>query len=217
MREHVRVVFVTVDPERDTPERLKEWLSSFDSSFVGLRGTDEQVADALAFYRYPPPERSGEEEGYTVGHPALVYAFTPDDRGGRMYGVETTRAIWVHDLNLMARHDVARQRRPRPSATSAAGPPARRPAGDVRVLDAYVPRPADRRRGRRVPDAAQHGRHARHPGGARLRRVGARAPSTRWCSRRHRRRCGPMAACSRCRRGTPCAWRPGGSTGCWRG
>lgn len=139
VRDGIRVVFVSVDPERDTPERLRRWLSSFDSSFVGLRGTEEQVADALAFYRYPPPEKSGEEEGYTVGHPAFVYAFTPDNRGRALYGVETTRAIWSHDLNVMADHvwrDTAAAEdddgAPRPLAS----------AGKVRILDAYVPKPA---------------------------------------------------------------------------
>jgi protein SCO1/2 len=139
VRDGVRVVFVSVDPQRDTPERLHKWLSSFDSSFVGLRGTEESVAGALAFYRYPPPERSGEEEGYTVGHPAFVYAFTPDNRGRALYGVETTRAMWVHDLSLMAHHAW------RDAASAASDSGAVRPlgqAGDVRVLDAYVPRPA---------------------------------------------------------------------------
>ncbi|MDQ2931219.1 MAG: SCO family protein, partial [Gemmatimonadota bacterium] len=39
----VRVVFVTTDPARDTPEKLQAWLANFDPSFIGLRGTPEQV------------------------------------------------------------------------------------------------------------------------------------------------------------------------------
>jgi copper(I)-binding protein len=128
-----------VDPERDTPERLRTWLSAFDTTFVGLQGPEQEVAEALEFYRYPPPERSGDEAGYTVGHPAFIYAFTPDDRGRAMYGVETTRAIWVHDLNLMARHAW------RDTASAPADAPATgrtlAAAGDVRIVDAYVPRP----------------------------------------------------------------------------
>ncbi len=139
VRHGIRVVFVSVDPERDTRERLRKWLSSFDTSFVGLRGTEAEVAEALAFYRYPPPEKSGEEEGYTVGHPAFVYAFTPDNRGRALYGVETTRAIWIHDLNVMADHAW------HDPVSVAADSGAARPlgtAGHVRILDAYVPRPA---------------------------------------------------------------------------
>jgi len=101
VRNDIRVVFVTVDPERDTPERLAGWMAAFDSSFVGVRGSDEEIAEALAFYRYPPPDRSGDEPGYTVGHPALIYAFTPDNLGRAMYGADTRKNTWVNDLNVL--------------------------------------------------------------------------------------------------------------------
>jgi protein SCO1/2 len=144
VREQVRVVFVSVDPERDTPERLDQWLTAFDSSFVGVRGTLEDVSRALAFYRYPSPETSGEEVGYTVGHPALVYAFTPDNLGRAMYGVETPKAVWVHDLNLMAWHrwESTSVEDPGPSADEGlASEEALASLGPLEVLDAYVPRP----------------------------------------------------------------------------
>jgi len=102
VRRRVATVFVTVDPARDTPERLAGWLAAFDSSFVGLRGTEEEISSALAFYGYSPPETSGEEIGYTVSHPALVYAFTPDGLGRALYGPETPPAVWVHDLPILA-------------------------------------------------------------------------------------------------------------------
>lgn len=140
VRQAVRVVFVTVDPERDTPERLAQWLDAFDSTFVGLRGSPEEIAEILAFYRYPPPERGPEETGYLVGHPALVYAFTPDDLGRAMYGAETTQATWVHDLALMAGHpwtgsgDAAAAQGPSPGVLGSVGP--------ILVMDAYAPVPA---------------------------------------------------------------------------
>jgi protein SCO1/2 len=138
VRRQVRVVFVTVDPQRDTPERLERWLTAFDSSFVGVTGSLEEVSEALAFYRYPPPETSGEGVGYTVGHPALIYAFTPDNLGRAMYGAETSRAVWVHDLNAMARHPwdslAAAAAENREAAVLAS-------VGELEVLDAYVPRP----------------------------------------------------------------------------
>lgn len=140
VRDQVVVVFVTVDPERDTPERLAAWLAAFDSSFVGVRGSLEEVSAALAFYRYPPPETSGEDVGYTVGHPALVYAFAPDNLGRAMYGPETTRAIWAHDLSLMAGHDwTASAQTPTDTARGDAGglPPG------ITVVDAYAPAPRD--------------------------------------------------------------------------
>ena len=138
VRADVRVVFVTVDPERDTAQRLEGWLGAFDPSFVGLRGTDDEIAAALAFYRYPPPEKSGDEPGYTVGHPALIYAFTPDDLGRAMYGADTRKNAWIHDLNVMAGHDwSAAQESPATAAGTADAP-----TGEgVEVLDAMIPRP----------------------------------------------------------------------------
>lgn len=137
VRAAVTTVFVTVDPERDTPERLGGWLAAFDSTFVGLRGTAEEVARALAFYRYPPPERSGEEPDYTVSHPALVYAFTPDDLGRALYGPETSKAVWAHDLAAMAGRDWTGTA----AAASASASDALARAGGIQVLDAVVPRP----------------------------------------------------------------------------
>lgn len=138
VRSRVVTVFITVDPTRDTPERLQAWLGAFDSTFVGLRGTPEEIARALAFYRYPSPETSGEEVGYTVSHPALLYAFTPDNLGRAMYGPETTRATWAHDLTLMAGHDWDVSA----SGPEAAGAGVMARTGDILVLDAVVPRPA---------------------------------------------------------------------------
>ncbi len=155
-RERIEVVFVTVDPERDTPERLRGWLDAFDSTFVGLRGTPEEIEDALAFYRFPAPERSGDEAGYTVGHPALIYGFTPDGLGRVLYGVETTRQEWVHDLEMLAGYPWeawADERAPGPDAAPGPGEPAAGGTdagaegepltriGDVTVLDAYAPEP----------------------------------------------------------------------------
>jgi len=137
VRRRVATVFVTVDPARDTPERLAGWLAAFDSSFVGLRGTEEEISSALAFYGYSPPETSGEEIGYTVSHPALVYAFTPDGLERALYGPETPPAVWAHDLPILAGAG---------ATGTAATPVAEAPtvlarAGGIEVLDALVPRP----------------------------------------------------------------------------
>lgn len=138
VRERIEVVFVSVDPARDTPERLRGWLHAFDSSFVGVTGTHEELNRALAFYRYPATETSGEEVGYTVSHPALIYAFTPDDLGRALYGPETPRATWIHDLTRMAGHDWEGSALP---AAAPAGAELMAEAGGIQVFDAQVPRP----------------------------------------------------------------------------
>ncbi len=74
--ERVQGVFVSVDPERDTPEVLKAYLASFDPGFVALRGSPEQTAAAArefkVFYAKVPGKTAGN---YTVDHTAGSYVF----------------------------------------------------------------------------------------------------------------------------------------------
>ena len=76
----MQVVFVTVDPERDTGPLLTEYMRAFDPTFVAVRGTLEQTAKAAAdfkiFYRKVPSGSS-----YTMDHTALTYVF---DAGGKI-------------------------------------------------------------------------------------------------------------------------------------
>ncbi|GAA5236582.1 SCO family protein [Verticiella sediminum] len=77
--ERMQVLFITVDPERDTPQIIREYLDNFDGSFVGLRGDLEQLADAArafkAFYAKVPGPGG---EGYTMDHSAGLYFFDPE-------------------------------------------------------------------------------------------------------------------------------------------
>lgn len=76
----LRPVFITVDPERDTPERLRAYLNAFDPRILGLTGTPEQVsAAARAFRAEFRPVRTGTAgDGYTVDHTGYVYLLAPD-------------------------------------------------------------------------------------------------------------------------------------------
>jgi protein SCO1 len=102
--ERIKVVFVTTDPERDTPARLKEWLGYFDRSFVGLTGSLDEVNRIQgsiglgAAYREDLP--SG---GYGVAHAASVVAYTPDNVAPVLYGFGTRQEDWAHDLPLLLR------------------------------------------------------------------------------------------------------------------
>jgi protein SCO1/2 len=72
--EQVRVVFVTVDPERDSAERMGAYLGAFDPTFVGLSGTEpelEPIWRAYGVYRQKQPGSSAL--GYTVDHTARIY------------------------------------------------------------------------------------------------------------------------------------------------
>ena len=77
----LQIVFISVDPQRDTPRQLKDYLSSdgFPKGTIGLTGTPEQVAQAAKAYRafY---QKVGEGETYTMNHSLTVYLMGPDGR-----------------------------------------------------------------------------------------------------------------------------------------
>lgn len=79
--EKLNVVFVSIDPERDTPEHLKLYLSAFDARIIGLTGTKEEVAKLAKSYRAfyeRVPNKDGTD--YTMNHTASVYLM--DGKGG---------------------------------------------------------------------------------------------------------------------------------------
>jgi len=75
----VQIVFISVDPERDTPQALKDYLSSdgFPEGVIGLTGTPEQVRTAADAYR-AVYEKVGEGEAYTMNHSLTIYLMGPD-------------------------------------------------------------------------------------------------------------------------------------------
>ena len=79
----VQVLFVTVDPDRDTAAILKQYVPSFDSRFLGLRPADEAALEKVAkdfkiYYKKVPGQSSGS---YTMDHTAGSYAFDPQEIG----------------------------------------------------------------------------------------------------------------------------------------
>jgi len=77
----LQIVFISVDPERDTPQMLKDYLSSdgFPKGVIGLTGTDEQIQQASKAYR-AYYQKVGEGEGYTMNHSLTVYLMGPDGK-----------------------------------------------------------------------------------------------------------------------------------------
>ncbi|MNU72200.1 hypothetical protein D3C71_616540 [compost metagenome] len=86
----LQIVFISIDPERDTPQLLKDYLSSdgFPTGVIGLTGTPEQTARVAKEYRafY---QKVGEGEGYTMNHSLTVYLMGPDGQ---------FRSAVAHDL-----------------------------------------------------------------------------------------------------------------------
>lgn len=79
-RDEVRPVFITVDPERDTPDALKSYVTAFDAPILALTGTPEQIAKAAKGYRVyyaKHPEANGD---YSMDHSSVIYVMDPQGR-----------------------------------------------------------------------------------------------------------------------------------------
>ncbi|QKW07889.1 SCO family protein [Streptomyces sp. NA04227] len=99
-RENLQVVFVTTDPERDTPKELGAWLKDIDPDFTGLTGdfaTIQAGARQLGISIDPP---SKDKKGRVVSmHGTQVIAFSPKtDDGYVIYGEDTEIEDWTQDL-----------------------------------------------------------------------------------------------------------------------
>jgi len=94
------VVFVTTDPARDTPERLRTWLDGFNTRFVGLTGSpaDLVAAQEAAGVPLSGAEPADDDGAYVVGHATQVLAFTPDGVARLAYPAGIRQADWRHDL-----------------------------------------------------------------------------------------------------------------------
>jgi len=100
--EQVKVIFVTVDPDRDTPQKVQEYVNYFNPNFIGLSGTEETLSKVWSDYGvYREIADSESAVGYLVNHTARV---TMIDRNGNLrvsYSFETPVADIVHDLKVM--------------------------------------------------------------------------------------------------------------------
>jgi protein SCO1/2 len=97
----VQVLFITLDPERDTPSSLKSYVAAFDPRFVGLTGTTAQVDQAASGFNVQYA-RVPSGDGYTIDHSTAIFIF---DGAGRLrsIGAGNSRvADFVHDITALA-------------------------------------------------------------------------------------------------------------------
>jgi len=100
----VRVLFVTVDPARDTPQRLAEYLFNFDPTFLGLWGDEAAIARTARAFRvyYKTPHGAHDDRGLeAVEHSAGVYAFDPEGRLRLYIDKDRSPSDIVHDVKLL--------------------------------------------------------------------------------------------------------------------
>lgn len=100
-RQKIAVVFISVDPERDSLPAIRSWLDNFDQSFVGLSGSLDDVNRILTDLRMPPAvQMPADEKGdYSVGHSARMLVFdAKTDVAYVSYGFGTRQKDWTDDL-----------------------------------------------------------------------------------------------------------------------
>jgi protein SCO1/2 len=78
--DQVQPLFITVDPERDTPEVMAGYVGSFDPRIVGLTGSPEQIKQAAQAFRayYARVDQDSAQGGYTMDHSAFLYLMNPE-------------------------------------------------------------------------------------------------------------------------------------------
>jgi protein SCO1/2 len=79
-RDEVRAVFITIDPERDTPQVLKNYVTAFDAPILALTGTPEQVAQAAKAYRVYYAKHAEADGDYSMDHSSVIYVMNPQGR-----------------------------------------------------------------------------------------------------------------------------------------
>jgi len=99
----VRFVFITVDPERDSAERLRAYTGAFDRSFLGLTGSDAQLEAVRKAYGVIARKQSvpGTSAAYLVDHSAFVYVVDRDGRLRLMFPFGTAVDDMTHDIKLL--------------------------------------------------------------------------------------------------------------------
>jgi len=104
IRRQVSVVFVTVDPARDTGPVLRRWLDHYNRSFVGVTGTLRQIGNLEHAAGIPTAIKdpnAGKNAGYQVEHSSFLFAYSPDGRAHVVYAQGFKPSDYAHDLPLL--------------------------------------------------------------------------------------------------------------------
>ncbi len=86
--EKVQPIFVTIDPDRDTPKQLKDYVPAFDKRLVGLTGTPAQIAQIAREYKVYYA-RADQSAAYAMNHSSFVYLMNPDGRFLTVFSADT--------------------------------------------------------------------------------------------------------------------------------
>lgn len=104
VRSHVRVVFITTDPDRDSPAVVRKWLDSFDTQFIGLTGTTAQIATVAHSLGLATPTKDyiDKQGDYDIEHSAVIWLFDAQDNVAHLeYPADTGAAEFQHDITRL--------------------------------------------------------------------------------------------------------------------
>ena len=94
----VNAIFISVDPERDTPAVMKDYLSSFDPHLEGLSGDPAETAKVITSYRVYAKKVPTKDGDYTMDHTALIYLMDRDGRFVSPFNLKRTPEEAAADL-----------------------------------------------------------------------------------------------------------------------
>ncbi|MCE5181271.1 MAG: SCO family protein [Betaproteobacteria bacterium] len=98
----VQVIFVSLDPERDTPERLANFVTYFNKDFLALHGDDKAIAGTAREFRATYGKHdAGSAAGYQIDHSVGIYAFDPRGHLRLLIGYDVEATSIVHDMKLL--------------------------------------------------------------------------------------------------------------------
>jgi protein SCO1/2 len=97
---HVQVLFITLDPQHDTPSVLESYVTAFDPRFIGLTGSTADINAAAASFSVEFAKVT-VDHGYTVDHSTGIYVIDPAGRLRLVGNPQTRVEDWIHDLRLI--------------------------------------------------------------------------------------------------------------------
>jgi protein SCO1 len=101
--DRLQVIFVSVDPERDTRDVLASYVPHFNPAFIGMNGTPQQVAKVMKLYRIVAQKVPQAGGGYSVDHSAGSYLLDPQGRVRVYEPYGSPVASIVHDIRQLLR------------------------------------------------------------------------------------------------------------------
>ncbi len=97
----VQVLMITVDPERDTADVLRAYVSGFNANFLGLTGTPAQIKQVAASFKAYYAKAPAAKGGYTMDHSSSFYLLDPKGEARVLVSNTAGSAALVHDIRLL--------------------------------------------------------------------------------------------------------------------